>query len=156
LQTYARDVVPSLADTCGYIFMENSPTCGLHRVMVYANSGDEPNGRGRGVFAAEIAKARPELPAEESGRLEDPVLRENFVTRVFAFAHWRRLVEAGVTAPRLIAFHSAYKYLLMAHSVSHYKEAGRLLADLSGDADSRADAYVLLLMQGLSHARLLP
>ena len=152
LQSYAHDIVPSLADACGYIFMKNSPTCGLHRVKVYAGSDDLPSGHGRGVFAAEIVKARPELPVEESGRLEDPVLRENFVTRVFAFAHWLRLVETGVTAARLIAFHSAYKYLLMAHSVFHYKEAGRLLADLSGDAAARADAYVLLLMQGLSRA----
>ena len=145
--------MPSLADVCGYIFMKNSPTCGLHRVKVYAESDDPPNGHGRGVFAAEIVKARPELPVEESGRLEDPVLRENFVTRVFAFAHWRRLMSVGVTAARLIAFHSAYKYLLMAHSVPHYNHAGRLLADLSGNnAASRADAYALLLMQGLSRA----
>jgi uncharacterized protein YbgA (DUF1722 family)/uncharacterized protein YbbK (DUF523 family) len=153
LQGYARDIVPSLAEVCGYIFMKNSPTCGLYRVKVYAESDDPPNGHGRGVFAAEIVKARPELPVEESGRLEDPVLRENFVTRVFAFAHWRRLMSVGVTAARLIAFHSAYKYLLMAHSVPHYNQAGRLLADLSGkNAASRADAYALLLMQGLSRA----
>jgi len=102
------------------------------------------------VFAAEIVEGRPELPVEESGRLEDPALRENFVTRVFAFAHWQRLLEAGLTPVQLIAFHSAYKYLLMAHSIAHYREAGRLLADLSGDPMRIAERYVRLLMQGLA------
>jgi uncharacterized protein YbgA (DUF1722 family)/uncharacterized protein YbbK (DUF523 family) len=152
LQRYASDVLPSLADVAGYVFMKNSPTCGLHRVKVYSETSGYSNGHGRGVFAAAIVAARPELPVEESGRLEDPVLRENFVTRVFAFAHWQRLVETGITAARLIAFHSAYKYLLMAHSVSHYKEAGRLLADLSQDVASRSDGYVQVLMTGLSRA----
>jgi uncharacterized protein YbgA (DUF1722 family) len=150
LQKHARDIVPSLADVCGYIFMKNSPTCGLHRVKVYSGADEPQNGHGRGIFAAEIVKARPELPVEESGRLEDPVLRENFVTRVFAFAHWRKLVASGLTATRLIAFHSAYKYLLMAHSVALYEEAGRLLSDLSGDLASKANSYLLLLMRGLS------
>ena len=150
LQNYARRVVPELADVNGYVFMKGSPTCGVFRVKVYTRSDAPPNGHGRGVFAAEIIKARPELPVEESGRLEDPILRENFVMRVFAFAHWQRLVAAGLTSARLIAFHSAYKYLLMAHSISHYKDAGRLLADLSTDLSARADAYVQVLMSGLS------
>jgi uncharacterized protein YbgA (DUF1722 family)/uncharacterized protein YbbK (DUF523 family) len=151
LRAYAHKVLPTLADVCGYIFMKNSPTCGLYRVKVYGEPGVPPNGHGRGVFAAEIVEGRPELPVEESGRLEDPILRENFVTRVFAFAHWQRLLAAGLTPARLIAFHSAYKYLLMAHSVVHYKEAGRLLADLSGDLSQRAEAYAQVLMRGLSH-----
>ncbi len=150
LQTYARNIQSSLGDVCGYIFMKNSPTCGLFRVKVYSGADVPPNGHGRGIFAAEVVKARPELPVEESGRLEDPVLRENFVMRVFAFAHWQRLVASGLTAARLIAFHSAYKYLLMAHSVVHYKEAGRLLADLSGDLALLAHAYLLVLMRGLA------
>jgi uncharacterized protein YbgA (DUF1722 family)/uncharacterized protein YbbK (DUF523 family) len=150
LRAYARAVVPTIADVCGYIFMKNSPTCGLYRVKVYGDPGVPPNGHGRGIFAAGIVEGRPELPVEESGRLEDPVLRENFVTRVFAFAHWQRLIATGLTSARLIAFHSTYKYLLMAHSVVHYKEAGRLLSDLSGNLAVLADAYLLVLMRGLA------
>ncbi len=151
LRAYARQTLSSLDDdVCGYIFMKNSPTCGLYRVKVYGKPGVPPNARGRGIFAAEIVAARPALPVEESGRLEDPVLRENFVTRVFAFAHWRRLIAAGLSAAGLIAFHSAYKYLLMAHSVAQYKAAGRLLSNLAGDLDDLAGAYLLILMRGLS------
>jgi uncharacterized protein YbgA (DUF1722 family)/uncharacterized protein YbbK (DUF523 family) len=150
LQDFARRTVPSLADVYGYIFIKSSPTCGLYRVKVFPRADAAPVMTGRGVYAAAIVSARPDLPVEESGRLEDPGLRENFVTRVFAFAHWQALVAAGLSAARIVAFHSAYKYLLMAHSVPHYQQAGRLLADLSGDVHAIARTYIALLMTGLT------
>ncbi len=150
LQAYARLILPTLADVCGYIFIENSPSCGLFGVKVYEGEGTHPATMGRGVYAAEIVRCRPELPVEESGRLKDAVLRENFVTRVFAFAHWRATCALGLTAARLLAFHSAYKYLLMVHSVLHYQRAGRRLSDLSGDVEAAGHAYIQLLMDGLA------
>ena len=56
----------------------------------------------------------------------------------------------GLTRARLVAFHSRYKYLLMAHSVSHYEAAGRLLSNLKTDLEARADEYIGTLMAGLS------
>jgi uncharacterized protein YbgA (DUF1722 family)/uncharacterized protein YbbK (DUF523 family) len=156
LRAFAQRTVPALADVCGYIFMQDSPSCGLHGVDVYGDANASPNHGGRGVFAAEIVSAMPDLPVEECGRLDDPAVRENFVTRVFAFAHWRAMAADGLTPARVIAFGSAYKYLLMAHSVAHYQQAGRLLADLSGRVRGsagvlmRAEAYVRVLMDGLA------
>jgi len=150
LRSYAARIDPILDDVVGFIFMKNSPSCGLQRVKVYPRPGVAPVSSGRGIFAAAVAERRPELPVEDCGRLFDPVLCENFVTRTFAFAHWRCLCGEGITPARLIAFHSAYKYLLMAHSIRHYQEAGRLLADVSGDLDSLADRYVRVLMAGLA------
>lgn len=144
------------AGIAGYVFMKNSPSCGLFRVKVYPGSESLspdrsiPVRKGRGIFAAAVTGGWPELPVEESGRLEDPVLCENFVTRVFAYAHWRAFEAQGITAAGLIAFHSRYKYLLMAHSVAAYQRAGRLLADLKGQVDARAKDYVLELMAGLA------
>src|SRR5262245_33816111 len=48
LKNHAHDVLPFLDDVCGYIFMKNSPTCGLHRVKVHSTAGGPPNGHGRG------------------------------------------------------------------------------------------------------------
>jgi uncharacterized protein YbgA (DUF1722 family)/uncharacterized protein YbbK (DUF523 family) len=150
LASYAREQLPVLDDVDGYVFMKGSPSCGLFRVKVYANASAAPSYDGRGIYAGEIVRARPELPVEESGRLFDAVLRENFVTRTFVHAHWRKLRDAGVTAKRLIAFHSAYKFLVMAHSVSSYQSVGRLLADLSGDLEAIAARYFSALMQSLA------
>jgi uncharacterized protein YbgA (DUF1722 family) len=109
-----------------------------------------PDPKGRGIYAAEISRQRPDLPMEENGRLFDPVLRENFVTRTFVHAHWRALLEEGVSAKALIAFHSAYKYLQMAHSISGYQRLGRLLSDLSTDVEQLAARYFSQLMQALA------
>ena len=86
----AEHRVPGLADLDGYVFKARSPSCGLGRLPRYAAGPDEradggPVDRdGAGVFAARVRAALPDLPAEEDGRLNDPVLREHFIERVFA------------------------------------------------------------------------
>ncbi len=150
LRTFAARTVPELADVYGYIFMHDSPSCGLHGIDVFDDAGSVAGSRGRGVFAAAIVDALPDLPVADCARLDDAAVRDSFVTRVFAFAHWRALVACGFNSARLVAFGSAYKYLLMAHSVDHYQHAGRLLADLSGDVHVRAGAYFRTLMDGLA------
>jgi uncharacterized protein YbgA (DUF1722 family)/uncharacterized protein YbbK (DUF523 family) len=156
LTTFARTTFERLRGVSGYIFIRGSPSCGLYDVTVHAPQGVSQRGLtplrndGRGIHAAELTRLAPLLPVEENERLDDDVLRDCFVTRVFAYAHWQRLVQAGITAARLIAFHSRYKYLLMAHDVGAYREAGRLLSDLSGDLDAIADGYIRLLMNALA------
>jgi uncharacterized protein YbbK (DUF523 family) len=76
-------------DLCGFIFKKNSPSSGLFRVKVYNNGTAVKNGRG--LFAAAVAEHFPLLPLEEEGRLRDPVLRENFIERVFSYRRWKDL-----------------------------------------------------------------
>jgi len=150
LTEFANRQIPLLKDVDGHIFTKNSPSCGLFRVKVYGGGDLPADPKGRGIYAAEIARQRPDLPMEENGRLLDPVLRENFVTRTFVHAHWRALLEEGLTAKALIAFHSAYKYLVMAHSISGYRQLGRLVANLSADVEVLAAQYISRLMQALA------
>ena len=150
LEEFAKQQSPLLDDVHGHIFTKSSPSCGLFRVKVYSKKDAPPEPKGRGVYAAEVARLRPDLPLEENGRLLDPVLRENFVTRTFVHAHWRALEADGVTARSLIAFHSAYKFLVMAHSVPGYRQLGRLLSDLSTDVDTIAPSYFSQLIQALA------
>ena len=91
LRTFAEKRLAALADErlCGYILKKDSPSCGMERVRVYPNHGS-PNRSGRGLFAAALMRRFPYLPVEEEGRLNDPRLRENFVTRVFAYQRWQR------------------------------------------------------------------
>ena len=113
----------------GYILKRASPSCGLERVKVYA--GDGPPARtGTGLFARALTDALPLLPVEEEGRLNDAHLRDNFITRVFAY---RRLAALRESAPRpaaVVAFHTAHKYLLLAHSPAAYARLGRLVAEV--------------------------
>lgn len=140
LERYAVGRSAQLDGVFGYIFMERSPSCGLYSVPVHGEHAEQPVSRsGRGAFARMVCIRHPHLPVEENGRLFDHGRRESFVARVFAYAHWRRLREGGCTPARLMAFHSRYKYLLMAHSIRHYRDAGRLLGGAGGSA-GRPDA----------------
>ena len=147
LRAYADIQVPVLDEVDGYVFMQNSPSCGLSGVRLYRS--DTP-GTSRGVYAAQVALRRPALPAVEGGQLFDPAQCANFVMRTFVYAHWRRTRVHGMTAAKLIAFHTAYKYLVMAHDVSAYRRLGHLLSDLSGAVDKVARRYVRDLLGALS------
>jgi uncharacterized protein YbgA (DUF1722 family)/uncharacterized protein YbbK (DUF523 family) len=128
LAEYGQRIAGSMPDLCGYIVIKGSPSCGMERVKVYHANG-MPNGAGRGIYTDALMRANPLLPVEEEGRLHDPVLRENFITRVFALHRWKQQVEAQPSYHALLQFHSHSKYLLMAHSYEGYRTLGRYLAD---------------------------
>ena len=151
LDNYARSIEARLLDLDGFIFVKGSPSCGLHREKVFNGDGELLRRDGRGIFAHTISLMFPLLPMEEAGRLCDPVLRENFVTRALVHARWRAtLVDEDLTAQGLIAFHSAHKYLVMAHDVSAYRTLGRMLSNLKTDLPETARAYMAGLMTALS------
>jgi len=114
------------ADLCGFIFKKDSPSSGLFRVKVY-NKGVATKS-GSGLFAAAVARHFPMLPMEEEGRLNDPLLRENFIERVFSYRRWKNFLAAGPTLGRLVEFHTAHKLLMMAHSPEVYRAMGKLVA----------------------------
>lgn len=149
----ARLKRPDLRLLRGYVLKKDSPSCGLERVRVYNASG-VPEKKGRGLFAAALCAAFPMLPIEEEGRLHDPVLRENFVERVFAYDRWLRMRDERVTAKRLLDFHTAEKLAVMAHSPAAYRELGRLVSQAGKASPSAlADDYGETWMAALrSHA----
>ena len=132
MDTYARARAGALAaeDLAGYILKRASPSCGMERVKVYPESG-RPSRSGRGLFAQRLMDAYPLLPVEEEGRLSDARLRDNFITRVFAFRRLRALLESGARARDIVGFHTAHKFLLLAHSPTDYARLGRFLGDLT-------------------------
>ena len=134
LADYGQRMANELDGLCGYIFMQKSPSCGLERVKVYQDKGRPAELSGRGIHAQAFCNRHPDLPVEEDGRLNDPVLRENFLTRVFAYSAWRDLLAQGLTRRRLTDFHARYKYLLMAHNPVQYKALGTLLGSM-GQSD---------------------
>ncbi|MBP5096324.1 Uncharacterized conserved protein YbgA, DUF1722 family [Pseudomonas sp. NFPP10] len=151
LADYAEHMAGQLGDICGYIFMQSSPSCGLERVKVYQANGIPHRSGGRGIYAQAFCARHPDLPVEEAGRLNDPVLRENFLTRVFVYRDWQALVQQGLSRRALTDFHSRCKYLLMAHHPEQYKALGNLLGSMGkGDATLIGPRYFSQLMEALS------
>jgi len=151
MEEYAWQQVKSLGDLCGYILKKDSPSCGMERVKVFNASGGCAVRKGTGVFARILKQALPLLPVEEEGRLNDAVLRENFINRVYVMQRWHSLQRQGVSAAALIEFHAAHKYLVMSHSQAAYQRLGRLLSDLSkSDLPNIAQSYIQELMPALA------
>jgi uncharacterized protein YbgA (DUF1722 family)/uncharacterized protein YbbK (DUF523 family) len=118
-------------ELCGYILKKDSPSCGMTRVKVYAEKGAAKR-EGGGLYASALMQAFPNLPVEEEGRLNDPRLRENFIERVFAYRRLRNLFREHWSNGQVVAFHTAHKLQLMAHSPVAYRELGRLVAEIKG------------------------
>lgn len=149
LVAYGERMAAELTDISGLIVMQKSPSCGMERVKVYQDNG-RPAEHGQGLFTATLARLRPELPIEEDGRLNDPVLRENFIVRVQVYGDWQRLCAEGLTRKAIIAFHSRHKYLLMAHNPLQYRELDRLLAGIGEYAPAElGQRYFSALMAAL-------
>lgn len=129
MQAWARSRLDAVASwrLHGYVFKKDSPSCGLFRVRVYGSSG-VPTRDGRGVFARLLTARFPLLPVEEEGRLRDPLLRENFIERLFIYERWLRFIEHNASAAGLVEFHTAHKMTLLAHHPHLYRELGRLVA----------------------------
>ena len=152
MAAYARRRVAALdaEQLCGYVLKKDSPSCGMARVKIYGTGG-VPEKSGRGIFASSLVERFPSLPVEEEGRLSDPRLRENFVERVFAYARLRRLFSGRWTLGGVVAFHTAHKLILMAHSPEAYRRLGRLVAGARDAA--RADLerrYTDMFMSALT------
>lgn len=132
MMSFSERKIKELAteNLCGFVFKAKSPSSGMERVKVYPEKGGASAKTGVGIFAREFIKTFPLLPVEEEGRLHDPVLRENFIERIFIMQRWQVLLSDKPKAKDLIDFHMRHKLLLMAHSPAHYKTMGKLVADI--------------------------
>jgi uncharacterized protein YbgA (DUF1722 family) len=93
----------------------------------------------------------PELPVEEEGRLMDPVLRENFIERVFVYHRWKQFRRRGLSPAGLIQFHAEHKFTLLAHNETVYRELGQLIADAGrAELETLARDYLQGMMQALA------
>lgn len=153
LEHYFNQVQTPLQVVSGYILKKNSPSCGMERVKVYSvlKHNVPPERDGVGIFAHALREQFPLLPIEEEGRLCDPVLRENFIQRVFIYHRWQQLQVAGLKPGDLVDFHADHKYILMAHDQDIARELGQMVAQVGTVTDFSvlATHYLRLLMTAL-------
>ena len=140
-------IVSKLPELAGFILKKDSPSCGVFRVKIYREDGHPARAETRGEFTHQLLASRPWLPVEEEGRLNDPVLRENFINRVIVYRRLQKLEAAGNGLADLIDFHSCHKLLVQSHSPDTAKQLGRLLANPAGHAFSElVEQYRKLIM----------
>lgn len=155
-KTKSLDVTEQLIDSAnkqqqwqqeifGYILKKDSPSCGMERVKQYRNGSVERTGIG--IYANQMMRNFPNLPVEEEGRLGDPVIRENFIQRVFIYYRWGQLLASGLNFESLTKFHAQHKLILMSHEQNLARELGRELSESSSkNLQEYADEYISKLM----------
>jgi uncharacterized protein YbgA (DUF1722 family)/uncharacterized protein YbbK (DUF523 family) len=150
MNRWSGQATEGMRDLSGFILKNNSPSCGMERVRVYDGNG-APTRDGVGLFASALMQAMPWLPVEEEGRLNDPMLRENFIERVFVYYRWQRLIEDGLTVASLMEFHKRHKFILLAHNEEEYRQLGPLIAGVNNENIQQvADEYLQRLMKSLA------
>ena len=149
---FTEQKLPQLAQLSGYIVCAKSPSCGMERVRLFDAKGQQLGKLGVGLYTHQLMQKYPWLPVEEDGRLFDPALKENFICRVFSCYDYQQTMQDGFSVGKLVAFHSRYKFLVMAHSPTAYRELGRLVANAKlFAADELQQRYLLELMQALKN-----
>ena len=100
MEAYARRRVRELAraELSGYVLKAMSPSCGLHGVSVYDDTG-AAFATGTGLFAAALRERLPELPVEDEMRLADAAVRDAFLAGALAYAHGERTLAPARLVP---------------------------------------------------------
>ena len=91
------------------------------------------------------------MPVEEAGRLNDPVLCENFLTRVFAYHDWKIAVAIAPDTEKLADFYARYHYLIMAHHPPSCDALRNQLSMPPEDIHQLCANFLDILMDALNH-----
>lgn len=81
LREYGARVARDMGGLSGYIFKRNSPSCGSSEVRLLTKDNTTEL-RGRGLFAAEIMRALPNLPVIDEQQLANERARARFIQHV--------------------------------------------------------------------------
>lgn len=133
---------------CGYLLKARSPSCGMAHVPLFKNK--KLKGESTGIFAQKLMKHFPCLPVEESERLDDPTIRENFFQRVYVMHRWQQILKTRLTPKALQSFHEHHKYLMLSHRADSYQQLERMVKKAKKkNIKTTGKEYISLLMATL-------
>jgi len=130
MNAFAGEFFKDLGPVDGFLLKTRSPSCGIKDVKVYPGplKGAAPvTGKSSGFFGGLALELYPGRAIEDEGRLENADIRDHFLTRIFALAGLRDILNSG-PVKKLVEFHSAHKLQLMAYSQKEMRALGKLVA----------------------------
>ncbi len=115
-------------DVDGFLLKNKSPSCGIKAVRVYQGYGPGRAKNKCGFFGRAVLRKYPYLAVEDEGRLRNLKIRENFLTKLYTLASFRKMKNSGILK-ELINFHTNNKYLLMTYNQENTRKLGRIIAN---------------------------
>ena len=154
MREWAERFLGALPEVDGFVLKSRSPSSGLRDVKLY-RAVDGPivlGSRNPGLFGAAVLARYGSLAIEDEARLENPRIREHFLTKLYAIARLRAL-GARPRMRDLVSFQSANKLLLMAYSQKELRAMGNIVANREGlDARDVLAAYRAHLLSAMPRA----
>lgn len=135
--------IASLPSVDGFLFKSGSPTIGFYNIKVYDHPvGPGVAGRTSGLFARKIFRRYHDYPLEDDLRLRNGKIRDEFLTKIFAFAGFREAADTG-DPDAMRGFHDRNRYLFMCYGPDAQSELGGAL--VRGDNGEYFDGMRRLL-----------
>jgi uncharacterized protein YbgA (DUF1722 family)/uncharacterized protein YbbK (DUF523 family) len=125
---FAQQFLSAQQNIDGFLLKSQSPSCGTRDVKIYpAPSHSAAIRRDAGFFGKHVLAQFPFLAIEDEMRLQNPVIREHFFTKVFTFAYFRSIKDS-FSLQGLLQFHTKNKFLLMGYNQKELRILGNILA----------------------------
>jgi uncharacterized protein YbgA (DUF1722 family)/uncharacterized protein YbbK (DUF523 family) len=132
MNQFSKNFLDSLKEIDGFILKFRSPSCGIKESKIYAKKEKSMAiSKGPGFFGRAVLEHFPYLPIETEGRLRNFEIRENFLTKLYAFSSFRKLKDSN-SFNELLNFHTQNKFLLMSYNQSELKKLGNIVANFKG------------------------
>lgn len=129
MKEFSANLLGGIKEIDGFILKDRSPSCGMKDVKVYPNLKPCSAIKKRsGFFAEEVQSRFPRTAIETEARLSNYVIREQFLTRIFISAKFRKL-QAEPSMKALVQFHAENKLLLLAYNQKELRLMGKIVAN---------------------------
>lgn len=129
MNEFSDSYLSNLKNIDGFILKSGSPSCGYKNVKVYNGTATVTGStKGEGFFGGKVVKMFQNIAIEDEGRLYNYNIRDNFLTKIFISADFRKVKESN-SLDELIKFQSRNKLLLMANSQTYTKILGRIVGN---------------------------
>lgn len=129
MESFVNSFLESLPEIDGFILKGRSPTSALKDAKIYSGSkpGDALKGKGPGFFGKAVLERFSNLAIEDEGRLRNPNIKTNFLTKLYALAKFRE-VKKSISTNELLKFHTKNKLLLKSYNEKEMRILGRIVA----------------------------
>jgi uncharacterized protein YbgA (DUF1722 family)/uncharacterized protein YbbK (DUF523 family) len=124
---FSKRFLSGVGEVDGFILKSRSPSCGPRNAKVYQGE-DGPPAPGSGLFAARVEESFPGAAISDEGRLNNLVLRDHFLTRLFTLTAFREMSERR-SPGALVDFQARNKLLLMGYNQARMRAMGRIAGE---------------------------
>jgi len=129
MQNFVNSFLNSLPEVDGFILKGRSPTDALNDAKIYSgpNPGDALKVKGPGFFGKAVLERFSHLAIEDEGRLRNPNIKSNFLTKLYTLASFRE-AKNSKSNKEVLKFHTKNKILLKAYNEKEMRILGRIIA----------------------------